>query len=63
MRNFISELKNIDISKLITENSVIVGLDIGDKTVGIAVSDRRIKIDSGITTIQRNGFARDFARI
>lgn len=63
MRNFISELKNIDISKLIAENSVIVGLDIGDKTVGIAISDRRIKIASGVTTIQRNGSARDFARV
>ena len=63
MRNFICELKNIDISKLIAENSVIVGLDIGDKTVGIAVSDRRIKIASGIVTVQRNGSVRDFNKV
>ena len=63
MRNFIYELKNIDISKLIAENTVVVGLDIGDKTVGIAVSDRRIRIASGITTIQRNGSARDFEKV
>ena len=63
MKNFICELKNIDIEKLLADNSVIVGLDIGDKTVGIAVSDRRIKIASGITTIMRNGSAKDFAKV
>lgn len=63
MKKFICELKNIDIEKLIADNSVVVGLDIGDKTVGISVSDRRIKIASGVTTITRNGSARDFAKV
>ena len=63
MKNFICELKNIDIKKLLADNSVIVGLDVGDKTVGISVSDRRIKIASGITTITRNGSARDFVKV
>ncbi|MBO7641874.1 MAG: Holliday junction resolvase RuvX [Alphaproteobacteria bacterium] len=48
---------------MLAENSVIVGLDIGDKTIGIAVSDRRIKIASGITTVARNGSAKDFAKV
>jgi len=63
LKNFICELKNIDIKKLLADNSVIVGLDVGDKTVGISVSDRRIKIASGITTITRNGSARDFVKV
>ena len=63
MRNFICELKNIDIRKLVSDNSVIIGLDIGDKTVGISVSDRRIKIASGITTVQRNDSTEDFVKI
>lgn len=63
MKNFICELKNLDIEKLLAENSVIVGLDIGDKTVGIAVSDRRIKIASGITTVARNGSTKDFVKV
>lgn len=63
MKNFICELKNLNIEKLLADNSVIIGLDIGDKTVGIAVSDRRIKIASGITTITRNGSAKDFVKV
>ncbi len=63
MKNFICELKNIDIKKLLADNSVIVGLDVGDKTVGISVSDRRIKIASGVTTISRNGSKRDFLKV
>ncbi len=63
MKDFICELKNIDLKKLLADNSVIIGLDIGDKTVGIAVSDRRIKIASGITTILRNGSLQDFEKL
>lgn len=32
---------------------VAVGLDIGDKTIGISVSDSRLKIASGVTTLIR----------
>ena len=63
MKDFICKLKNIDLKKLLADNSVIIGLDIGDKTVGIAVSDRRIKIASGITTILRNGTQQDFLKL
>lgn len=63
MEDFIYELKNVDLKKLLADNSVIIGLDIGDKTVGIAVSDRRIKIASGVTTVQRNGSQQDFEKL
>lgn len=63
MKDFICELENINLKKLLADNSVIIGLDIGDKTVGIAVSDRRIKIASGITTIFRNGSLQDFIKL
>ncbi len=63
MKNFISELKNININQLLSEDSVILGLDIGDKTVGISVSDKRIRIASGVTTISRINTTRDFEKI
>ncbi len=63
MRNFVCELRNVDINRLIARNLVIVGLDIGDKTIGIAVSDRSIKIASGITSVQRNGSVQDFGKV
>lgn len=56
---FITELKELNTQEIIANNKVIAGLDIGDKTVGISISDRRLKIASGITTIQRNGTSKD----
>jgi putative Holliday junction resolvase len=61
MPNFL--LKNpieIKIEEITVLEAVILGLDVGDKTVGVAISDRRMKIASGITTIFRNGTDRDF---
>ncbi|MDR2780840.1 MAG: Holliday junction resolvase RuvX [Holosporaceae bacterium] len=57
---FVKNISEIKINWLVSSKSVIIGLDIGDKTIGIAVSDSRIKIASGITTIQRNGTNRDY---
>jgi len=56
----IKKITEIAVAELIASDSVIIGLDVGDKTVGIAVSDRRIRIASGITTISRNGSGNDF---
>ena len=47
----------------IENKKVILGLDIGDKTVGIAVSDRGIKIATGITTLKRKGNDEDYAKL
>lgn len=38
----------------------ILGLDVGDKTIGIAVSDLLGLTAQGITTIQRDGIENDF---
>lgn len=63
MKNFICEPKDINIAELLANRSVVVGLDIGDKTIGVAVSDKRIRIASGITTITRNGSEKDFIKL
>lgn len=60
---FIKELKNTQISELLADGKVIVGLDVGDKTVGISVSDRGIRIATGVTTLERKGYSKDFEKI
>ncbi|MDR0968476.1 MAG: Holliday junction resolvase RuvX [Holosporaceae bacterium] len=60
MEFFLKNLSEIKIAELRALKSVVAGLDVGDKTVGVAVSDDRIKIASGVTTISRNGTDRDF---
>ncbi|MDR2645757.1 MAG: Holliday junction resolvase RuvX [Holosporaceae bacterium] len=57
---FLKNLIEIKIEEIVASEAVILGLDVGDKTVGVAISDRRMKIASGITTISRNGTDRDF---
>lgn len=49
----IQELSEVNVVDLIDKKFVIVGLDVGDKTIGVAVSDNRLKIASGITTFAR----------
>ena len=41
----------------------LLGIDPGTKTIGLAVSDRRRSIATGITTINRSKFAKDAAGI
>ena len=41
----------------------LLGLDIGDKTIGIAVSDKSKTIATPITTIKRKGFLKDFKKL
>ena len=36
-----------------------LGLDVGDKTIGVAVSDELLIAANGITTIQRSGIRKD----
>lgn len=40
-----------------------MGLDVGSKTIGVAVSDPRGWLAQGITTIQRTTLSRDFAAL
>jgi putative Holliday junction resolvase len=60
---FLKNLAEIKIDEMIASKSVLIGLDVGDKTVGIAVSDVRIKIASVVTTISRKGTDADFRSI
>ena len=41
----------------------ILGLDVGDKTVGVAVSDPLGVIATGVTTIERVGIRKDTGRV
>ncbi|GHU16897.1 putative pre-16S rRNA nuclease [Alphaproteobacteria bacterium] len=54
------DLGDIQIEELNKRERVIIGLDVGDKTVGIAVSDRRNKIAGSIATLARKGNEGDF---
>lgn len=44
-------------------NSALVGLDLGDKTIGVAVSDRLRSVASPLETIRRKKFGVDAARL
>lgn len=41
----------------------ILGLDVGDKTIGVAISDPLQFMAQGVTTIIREGKKRDFAAL
>lgn len=41
----------------------LIGLDLGTKTIGVAVSDPDRKLATGIETIQRKSFTADAARL
>lgn len=60
---FIKDLADVDMDNLVKNGSVIVGLDIGDKTIGMAVSDRRIKIASGLSVIKRKNTKSDYEHL
>ncbi|MBU5440213.1 Holliday junction resolvase RuvX [Tissierella sp. MSJ-40] len=38
----------------------IIGLDVGDKTIGVAVSDLLMLTAQGVTTIKRESYEKDF---
>ncbi len=44
-------------------SQILVGLDLGTKTIGVAVSDRLKIIASPLSTIQRNGVKKDLLRL
>ncbi len=45
------------------ERGALIGLDLGTKTIGVAVSDPDRKLATGIETIQRKTFTADAARL
>ena len=44
-------------------SQILVGLDVGSKTIGIAVSDRSLTIASPINTVARKGTKKDIPKI
>jgi putative holliday junction resolvase len=52
-----------ELSQLLPAGRPLIGLDVGTKTIGIAVSDRSRRIASPRETIRRGKFAADAARL
>jgi putative Holliday junction resolvase len=56
----------VDIDQLkstITPNTRLLGLDLGEKTIGLALSDTQLTIATPMLTLKRGKFAADAARI
>jgi len=52
-----------EIQEILTSNARLMGLDVGTKTIGLALSDTRRIIASPLETIRRARFRDDAARI
>ncbi|MBT8409757.1 MAG: Holliday junction resolvase RuvX [Alphaproteobacteria bacterium] len=52
-----------DFAAALPAGKAIAGLDLGDKTVGVAVSDRMLSVASPLETIRRRKFTLDAARL
>jgi putative Holliday junction resolvase len=48
---------------LLPAEGALIGLDFGEKTIGIAVSDRRRSVATGLETLRRSKFTRDAAHL
>src|SRR5215831_5692359 len=46
-----------------TERGALIGLDLGTKTIGVAVSDPDRRLATGVETIARKAFKADAARL
>ena len=52
-----------DIKLHISSGEKLLGLDVGKKTIGLALSDTNLKIASPVTIIYRTKFTRDMANL
>ena len=52
-----------EFAALLKPNRAICGLDLGDKTIGIAVSDLRRSVATAIHTVRRVKFTQDAAEL
>src|SRR5277367_1147794 len=52
-----------DAAALLPARGALVGLDLGTKTIGVAVSDPDRKLATAVETIQRKAFKADAARL
>ena len=53
----------INLVEILNTSQILVGLDLGTKTLGVAVSDRSKIIASPLSTIQRNGTKKDLLKL
>ena len=53
----------INLVEILNTSQILVGLDLGTKTLGVAVSDRYKIIASPLSTIQRNGIKKDLLKL
>ena len=53
----------INLVESLNTSQILVGLDLGNKTLGVAVSDRLKIIASPLSTIQRNGTKKDLLKL
>jgi putative holliday junction resolvase len=49
----------VEAAALLPERGALIGLDLGTKTIGVAVSDPGRKLAAGVVTIARSRFAND----
>ena len=56
-------LQLIEAARHWPERGALIGLDLGTKTIGVAVSDPDRRLATGVTTIQRKTFKADAARL
>src|SRR5579875_3542609 len=53
----------VDAAALLPARGALVGLDLGTKTIGVAVSDPDRRLATGVETVQRKAFKADAARL
>jgi putative Holliday junction resolvase len=53
----------VEIAPLLPQRGALIGLDLGTKTIGVAVSDPDRRLATGVTTITRTAFKADAAAL
>jgi len=52
-----------DLRRALAPRQRLLGLDVGEKTIGLAISDSDFKVAAAVETIRRTKFAADAARL
>jgi putative Holliday junction resolvase len=55
--------KPAEIKEKLTKNQAVLGLDLGSKTIGVAISDVGLMIASPLVVIARRKFTQDYAAL
>jgi putative Holliday junction resolvase len=53
----------IDVADLLPPRGALIGLDLGTKTIGVAVCDPDRRLATGVETVARTNFTKDAARL